>query len=179
MTASPFTPAVLPAWLPHVCIRHLMEEDLSALEWEGEYRHFRRVYADALLRMLRGEAVHWVAVLPGAEIIGQVFIHLHSERTELADGQRRAYLYSFRIRPPYRGQGLGTRMLHVVENDLRARHYHMLTLNVAKENLAARRLYERVGFHVTAHEPGIWSYLDPEGNLCQVEEPAWRMEKNL
>ncbi len=166
-------------WLPRVVIRLLQKKDLPQLEWDGEYTHFRRVYAEAYERMQAGMSVLWVAELAGAGIIGQVFIQLTCDRPELADGSTRAYLYSFRVRAPYRGGGLGTRILQTVENDLRARHFKHVTLNVARDNVRAIRLYERCGYHIVAPEPGVWSYQDEKGVWHSVVEPAWRMEKRL
>ncbi len=166
-------------WLNQVLIRKLNENDLPALEWDGEFTHFRRVYADAYRRQMRGVSVLWVAEMPSVGIIGQVFIQLICDRRELADGFRRAYLYSFRVRGPYRNQGLGTRMVEELSADLRHRHYKILTLNVAKDNPRARALYERLGFTVVSAEPGIWSYIDHRGLRQNMEEPAWRMEKAL
>ncbi len=166
-------------WVRKVTIRHLRQNDLYALEWDGEFKHFRRVYADAYRRYERGSLIMWVAELPEDGIIGQVFIQLNSNRKELADGKRRAYLYSFRIKPEYRSAGLGSRMLDAVESDLRSRGYASVTLNVAKDNVDAQRLYERHGYRIVAHEPGVWSYPDDQGQWQLVNEPAWRMEKRL
>ena len=74
---------------------------------------------------------------------------------------------------------MGTRLLQVAEADLVARGYLQVTLNVARENLAARRLYERHGYRVVAPEPGRWQYIDHHGRLREVNEPSWRMEKNF
>jgi len=52
-------------------------------------------------------------------------------------------------------------------------------LNVSRDNLDARRLYERLGYRVVAGDPGRWSYLDEHGIRHDVNEPAWRMEKKL
>lgn len=166
-------------WLARTHIRLARGEDLTALEWNGEFTHFRRVYADAYHRMLQGLSLMWVADLPGFGILGQVFIQLNCDRPELADGKTRAYLYSFRIRENYRSQGLGTRMMEVVEDDLRKRGFQYVTLNVAKDNPRAQELYERRGYRQVAHEPGYWSYPDEKGIWHSVEEPAWRMEKCL
>ncbi|MEW6503199.1 MAG: GNAT family N-acetyltransferase [Chloroflexota bacterium] len=166
-------------WLETVIIRNVRKEDLPALEWGGEFTHFRRVYAEAFERAQMGYSILWVAELLEKGIIAQVFIQLICNRKELADGIRRAYLYSFRVHPDFRNQGLGSRMVRHVELDLIRRGFQVLTLNVARDNLNALRLYLRLGFHIVAAEPGVWSFVDDKGIRQTVEEPAWRMEKVL
>lgn len=168
-----------PAWMDAVVIRLAERSDLPALEWNGEFQHFRKVYADAYQRMERGMTLIWVAEWPYGEIAGQLFIQMVCDRPELADGVERAYLYSFRVRPEYRSHGLGSRMMDVVEQDLRDRGFHYVTLNVARDNPRAQHLYIRRGYRVVAPEAGIWSYPDDKGNWRRMEEPAWRMEKLL
>jgi ribosomal protein S18 acetylase RimI-like enzyme len=168
-----------PIWLHQVIIRNVTQADLIALEWEGEFQHFRRMYADIYEHARKGTSVLWLAELPEKGVIGQVFIQLNSNRPELADGVIRAYLYGFRIKPVYRGRGLGTQMMDIVEKDLVKRGFHYVTLNVGRDNPDARRLYERLGYTVIAAEPGIWSYIDDRGERRDVNEPAWRMQKQL
>jgi ribosomal protein S18 acetylase RimI-like enzyme len=165
--------------LAGVKIRHLAKNDLTALEWNGEFRHFRKLYADIYQSSLFGKSVLWVAELSSKEIIGQMFVQLISARLELADGKDRAYIYGFRIKPAYRSQGIGTRMLRMAEVDLKRRGFHFLTLNVGKDNPRARELYERYGFQVKAEDPGEWSYVDDHGERHEVHEPSWRMEKEI
>jgi len=160
-------------------IRRMTREDLPALEWDGEFKHFRNMYKSVYHRMQQGGADAWVAESPHGEIIGQVFLQYKSDRPELADGWKRAYLYSFRIKPPYRNHGLGSRMMRGIEEVLTSRHFSRLTLNVARDNPDAIRLYKRLGFQIVAEEPGVWSYIDHEGKWQTVEEPSWRMEKLL
>ncbi len=176
-------------WIDQVTIRLLTQHDLPGLEWEGEFTHFRRVYADAFERARSGRSVLWVAELtapgiltishPANGILGQLFVQLTCDRPELADGTHKGYIYAFRVRPNFRGGGLGTRMLKRAETDLKQRGFVTATLNVAQVNLDARRLYERLGYHVVASDPGRWSYPDEKGYWRFVEEPAWRMEKAL
>ncbi len=165
-------------WLSQVKIRYLEEEDLPGLEWEGEFHHFRRVYAEAYKRHQAGLSVLWVAELNGI-MIGQVFIQLICDRPELANGEDRAYLYSFRVRPEYRSMGIGARMMEAVEDDLRERGFQWTTLNVARENRRAQRLYLRQGYRISAPEAGQWSYQDEAGMWHHMVEPAWRMQKRL
>jgi ribosomal protein S18 acetylase RimI-like enzyme len=162
-----------------VIIRQATRNDLPALEWDGQYTHFRRLYAQAIRRAEEGEAVLWLAELPTFGLIGQLFVQLESHRTELADGSNRAYIYSFRVRANFQGAGIGTLIMQTAETDLKNRGYRNITLNVARDNPGARRLYERFGYTVVADEPGRWSYLDHKGRRRHVHEPSWRMEKEL
>lgn len=168
-----------PEWFKQIVIRQCSRADLPALEWEGEYKHFRRVFLETYNRSLRGLSVLWVAELPGSGLIGQLFVQLNTDRAELADGKIRAYFYSIRVRPTFRSFGLGGRLLLVAETDIIHRGFQFATLNVAKENVRAQAFYERHGYVRVAHEPGNWSYPDDQGVWHYVEEPAWRMEKKL
>ncbi len=180
MLMAEISVSVRPGWMDEVIIRNVREADLVGLEWEGEYAHFRKLYQDAYRRALRGLSVLWVAELLGTPgLIGQVFIQMQCDRPELCNGVDRAYLYGFRIRAAYRSHGLGSQILAVAERDLVERGYRLLTLNVARDNLDAIRLYQRRGFAVVAPEPGRWQYIDDKGELQDVHEPAWRMEKRL
>lgn len=165
--------------IDQVVIRQVAEEDLPALEWNGQYKHFRRLFRQAFNRAKQGASILWIAELPRAGIVGQVFVQLMSHRTDLADGETRAYVYAFRVRPEFRGEGIGTTLMEIAEEDLRQRGFQQVSLNVGRNNPDARRLYERLGYRVVAPEPGIWSYIDHRGRRRQVEEPAWRMEKEL
>jgi len=169
------------AWLDRFEIRHLREDELTALEWDGEFIHFRRQFEMAYREYRRGGGIPWVAVRKeDGLIVGQVFVLLASRfRKELADGRGRAYLYAVRVKPDFRGRGLGDRMMSVVEADLAARGYRTTTLNVARDNPDAHRFYTRRGYQVVAPEPGQWSYIDHTGRRRHVDEPAWRLEKDL
>ena len=119
----------------------------------------------------------WVIEIPQGEIIGQVFVILASSEHDTADGKNRAYVFAFRVKSEYRNHGIGQHLMQFVETDLRERGFRLVTLNVAKENLDAIRLYERLGYTVIESRPGIWSYKDHQGKVQQVNEPSWRMIK--
>ena len=167
-------------WLSRVEIRQAEKSDLTALEWEGSYQRFRRIYADVFQRTKKGLAVMWVADLSGYGLTGQVFVQMDSEyRPELANGKTWAYVHAFRVRPLFRNAGLGTLLMEAAEADLLERNYKIVILTVAKDNPAARRLYERLGYEVIAADSGRWSYRDDRGMLRHVVEPGWRMSKRL
>jgi ribosomal protein S18 acetylase RimI-like enzyme len=162
-----------------VSIRQAYKNDLVGLEWNGEYTHFRRLYADTFMMVEQGNALIWIAEANGSGLIGQCFVSLKGNRPELADGTMRAYIYGFRIQPQYRNQGIGTRIMHTVEDDLRKRGFQQITLNVGQDNFDARRFYDRLGYIVVGVDPGRWSYIDDKGKRRDVLEPAWRMIKDL
>jgi ribosomal protein S18 acetylase RimI-like enzyme len=169
-----------PAWLAEVNIREATQDDLSAMEWEGAYKHFRRVYARAFERSRRGTALLWVAERDPGELLGQVFVLLRSEiDRELADGHQRAFIHSFRVRPAYRRAGLGARLMHHAEADLLQRGFHWVYLHVATENEQAIRFYERWGYSRLGPVAGEWSYEDDRGLVQNVSEPGWRMGRQL
>ena len=167
--------------LETIRIRHLQAHELPALEWDGEFVHFRRQFETTYRDYLAGHGIPWVAVDSTSEkILGQVFVLFKSRyRRELADGKGRAYMYSIRVKEHVRNLGLGTLMMDVVEADLVRRRFGIATLNVARDNPAGYRFYFRRGYRVVAPEPGQWSFIDHEGVRQFVDEPAWRMEKVL
>lgn len=165
--------------LARVTFRHALRPDLLSLEWDGEFSHFRRLYSEAYRSSELGQAIIWIAELSDVGLVGQLFVHLRSDRRELADGETSAYIYGFRIRPAYQSKGIGTKLLEIAERDLIQRGYSIVNLNVGQDNQLARLLYERLGYRVIGSDPGRWSYYDQHGRRQNVNEPAWRMQKEL
>ncbi len=162
----------------HVIVRPVLWRDLPALEWEGEYQHYRRVFRANYDDMLRGQRMMWVAEAED-RLVGQVFVQMLSADPNYADGARRAYLYAFRVRPDWQGRGLGTRLMATAEEDLFKRGFRVAVIAAGRDNLRARSLYERLGYRVFADDPGEWSYVDDRGRTVHASEPAWLMQKML
>lgn len=165
--------------LGYLNIRQIKKEDLPDLEWGGEYSKYRRMYASLFRDSQQGRALMWMVETQAGEMVGQAFVLLRSGETAAADGERRAYIFSFRIKSDCQNQGIGTYLMGFIQEDLRERGFKFITLNVAKENPDALRLYKRLGYKVIGSHPGKWSYTDHEGKTHQVDEPAWRMMKRI
>jgi ribosomal protein S18 acetylase RimI-like enzyme len=165
--------------LTDLLIRQTTRADLPALEWDGEYWKFREVFADLFNRSLEGDVLLWIIVSPGGDMMGQAFVALRSGDRNVADGKTRAYVFSFRVKEKWRNRGVGSTLMKFIECDLRQRGFRYVTLNVAKDNPDALRLYRRMGYEVIDSCPGIWSYRDPDGIIHHVKEPSWRMLKSL
>jgi len=161
-----------------VVFRLAEKEDLPKLEWYGEFTHFRRVFQRAYEDQRAGRRLMLLADVNGWPI-GQIFIQLETYDDFYPDSSKRAYLYSFRVMDAFRSQGIGTALVRESEDILRERDYLSVSIAVAKDNPAARRLYERLGFHVYSEDAGRWHYVDHEGRTRQVVEPVWLMEKDL
>ena len=177
MNDEPPSPAKI--HLKDLNIRPVRESDLRDLEWDGVYQKYRRMYAGLYRDSQQGKILMWLVEIPLQEIIGQVFVMLNSGERDPADGCTRAYIFAFRVKPHWRNRGVGSLLMAYVERDLLEKGFSHVTLNVAKENPAARRLYERLGYKVIGSRPGVWSFRDDTGAVQRVNEPAWRMMKRL
>ncbi len=161
-----------------VRIRPAQEQDLQALEWEGEYTHFRRIYRRIMQEALKGRRLLLVAEAEG-ELIGQIFIYFDTGWRQFFNGRSTAYLHSFRVKTEYRNRGLGRMLIERAELELIERGFAYTVISVAKDNPDARRLYEQLGYKVFNEDDGEWSYLDHEGVLQTVHEPAYVLQKSL
>ena len=160
-------------------IRPLLETDLPRLEWDGEFKHFRKLYRQHYQNSCSGSTLIFIAESETGHLAGQVFVLLYSREKSIADGIKRAYVFSFRVKPQYRKIGLGTSIMKFTEDNLLNRGYSEIRLNVAKENLEALHLYKTLGYRIIGSDPGIWNYQDHEGVWQSVREPAWQMLKLL
>lgn len=165
-----------------VTLRYARADDLPKLEWYGQYAHFRAVFRRTLHEQQEGRRLMLVADSSGFPI-GQLFVHFHElqagglfARTEK---YRRAYFYSLRVMEMFRGLGLGTQMLATAERIARESDCTLATISAAKDNLRARRLYERLGYRIVSEDEGNWSYTDQHGRVRYVHEPCWVLEKVL
>jgi ribosomal protein S18 acetylase RimI-like enzyme len=161
-----------------VVIRPIRETELPALEWEGAYMRFRKVFQQTYDDVVRGQRIMLVALIE-AKIVGQVFIQLSSTERRYADGYSRGYLYSLRVRPEWQVRGIGTRLVKAAEASLRARGFTTAVIAAGKENPRARQLYERLGYRTFADDPGVWYFQDVNGAQQSVNEPCWVMQKTL
>lgn len=161
-----------------VRIRTATEADLPAMEWEGEYAHFRRVYRQAMREAQRDRRLIYVAEAAD-EVVGQLLVHLYSIWKDRFGGAKAGYLHSFRVKPDFRGQGVGSRLLRTAEQALVNRGYTRAVISVAKTNSRAQQLYLEHSYHLYTEDPGEWAYVDHRGRLVRMSEPAYVMVKTL
>jgi ribosomal protein S18 acetylase RimI-like enzyme len=157
-------------------IRPIREDELPALEWEGEYTHFRNLFRQSFEEAKLGQRVMLVAREAASDALaGQVFVQFISADPKYADGASRGYLYALRVRPAFQNRGLGRQLIWAAEEHLRSRRMQVATIGVAKDNARAQKLYERMGYEIVGEDPGRWTYVDHLGRLREVNEPSWLM----
>lgn len=159
-------------------IRPAHASDLAAMEWEGEYRRFRRLYQHAFAESQKGRYLILLAEI-GDQVVGQVLIRLGADAHGSGREVQKAYMHAVRVRPEHRNQGVGTRLIQEAETAMQRGHCGQVALSVAKDNEAARRLYERLGYTVVGEDPGEWSFIDDEGQTQHISEPSYILEKSL
>mgnify|MGYP001547446526 CR=1 FL=1 len=167
-----------PAFCENLIIRHAVEEDIPYLLSESDQVYMQFLFQSAYNGMQRGEQLMWV-VEKDSTIIGQVFVQYSSMRPHLANGIDRAYFYSFRVAPEVRSNGVGSRLMATMEQDLRNKGFSLVTLTVAKTNDRAIELYTRMGYRIAGSETVTHSVKKNRNRWRREEEQAWRMEKRL
>lgn len=71
-----------------------------------------------------------------------------------------AEIITIGVHPDARRGGIASAMLVVAEQDLRTRGIKKLFLEVAENNVPARKLYERAGFHQIGIRPKYYDGVD-------------------
>lgn len=80
-----------------------------------------------------------------------------------------------------RSQGIGTQLLAAMEQQAHVAGYWRVGLAVAVDNVRARSLYERLGYHDAGFEAYLnrWKETDEHGGEAWYEERDVYMVRNL
>lgn len=159
-------------------IREATESDLIGLEWEGEYSQYRHLYQRSMQEAKKGRRILLVSEAED-KLIGQIFIQLNTIPADPLKLPATGYLYSFRVRSEYRNLGIGTALVQSAEDKLSQRAFRRVLIGVAKDNMRARRLYQRLGYSFLVEDSGEWSFIDHKNDERFVNEPTYIMEKLL
>jgi ribosomal protein S18 acetylase RimI-like enzyme len=150
-----------------VVIRPCREDDLAALEWFGLFEPHRPLIRRVFDQHRRGEAMMLVAEANG-EPSGQLWIQL-----ERRDEEQVGVIWAVRVVPSLQRLGIGARLIAAAERLLLERNFCRAELSVETDNPAARRLYERLGYQLTAIAT------DPLGSPDRSKRAQWVLAKEL
>lgn len=167
MTTERFTALV------EVTVRPCTAADLPNLEWFGAFTHHRAIIAEAFALQTAGQVLMLVADVRGFPV-GQIWLDLRPR--EISD---LPMAWALRVMEPFRGLGIGARLMAAVEAAAADCGYDRIELGVEKDNPGARALYERLGWGVTGERRESYSYLTPEGLAATHLLDEWVMQKTL
>lgn len=157
-----------------ITIRALQERDVRLLEWHGG-PDLRSFYEWQWREHHLGQRDVLVAVFNGAPV-GQVAIQWRDKPSHphIPDIQ------SLRVHDIFRGLGIGSRLLAACELDATQRGHTQIGISVGVDNIGARRLYERHGYHAggQAYEDS-WDYIDARGERVLMREFVLDLIKTL
>jgi ribosomal protein S18 acetylase RimI-like enzyme len=156
-----------------ITFRPCHQEDLPKLEWFGMFTDYRETSLEAFERQENGEVVMLVAEVNHFPI-GQLWIDL-TKQYENSIG----VLWVFRVLPPFQGIGIGSCLLATAERILKGKDFTTAEIGVEKDNLSAKRLYERLGYQVVGDNVEEWDYTTPSGEVKHSIIDEWIMHKKL
>lgn len=166
-------------WLDRVNIRLMREADLPELEWDGEYTRYRKIYQEIYRNFVKGISLPFVAETETDGMIGQVFLTRKEPNPSYSPRAGSFFLSSFRIKPDFRGRGLGSRLMDICFREVRTHRLRDIFLNCSTDNNRARRFYEKHGFRIVRMDEGNWTYVNHEGIVVTEHQSAYLMRRTL
>jgi len=158
--------------VPDVTVREPSTGDIDAVVeyWvglaDGQREYGSHLLADENRSAVREAVARRVATdgLRVADSDGDVvgFVTFEVERGPLAMDATRGVVDDLYVRPSFRGEGVGRRLLAAAERRLVADGADVLGIEAMADNGAARRLYEREGYdpHRVAYEKPVGTESD-------------------
>ena len=86
-------------------------------------------------------------------------------------GMEHANLDLLGVRPPYRGQGVGTRLVRWLEKVAITAGIANVFVQARQDNRGAIRLYRRLGYHVVDQLPGYYQQRESCIVMCRAIRP--------
>jgi ribosomal protein S18 acetylase RimI-like enzyme len=148
-------PLLEPLW---VAVHHRHAESMPELapyvDDAATWAERRALYAELLAK----DDTVLLLAYDGDALVGYGLAHVMDAAGSLfsdtwATGDRIGEIESLSVLPGHRGQGLGSRLLEALEDELREQGVDDLVLGLLPGNTDAARLYERRGYRPT------WLYL--------------------
>lgn len=154
-------------------VRDLTTEDLDlhADAWRWSATHIAGT-AKTLERARLGE-VDFLAVCPPSGV------PVATGGVDYAKPPSAATLWQLSVDTALRSCGIGTILIHALEQRIRGRGVQWAELGVDENQSRPRALYERLGYVIHGREPGSWDEETPDGSVTRYETMITLMRKQL
>ena len=126
-------------------IRQATADEMLSL-WEYEDYDDASLNGKFFYKNIASKKAEFWTIEEDGRLIGELYPFFDMEDSDFASGKDTAYLCAFRIEEKFRGQGLGTRLITAVMEDLKKRGFHGVTIGVDENEEQNLRLYMRLGF---------------------------------
>ncbi|SMH59601.1 GNAT family N-acetyltransferase [Azospirillum agricola] len=156
-----------------VAIRPARADDLPVLEWFGLHTAHREIIGNAFRMQERGVGAMLLAEVNGFPA-GQICVDFMRKRH-----LGRATLWALRVFQPFRGAGLGSRLMRAAEEVVAERGGGVAELGVDRDNAGVLPFYDRLGYLRCGTERGHFSYHTPDGVLVRVVIDQWLLHKRV
>ena len=154
-------------------IRPCRQDELRLLEWSGAYAEHRQIIEDTFARQVAGEALMLLAV---ADDFPVAQVWLDFERPAQPDT---ALLWALRTHPQVQGRGIGSRLVRRAEDIAARRGKRAVELGVEKQNVRARRFYERLGYARVGEVEETCRYRSPDGEEREWTVDQWKLRRKV
>ena len=142
---------------------HALSPDVSAAQVNQRFEESQLGYRTMLVAELDGSTVGTVS--------------LGGSRFQRPESLR---MFALDVGSAFRGRGIGTALIHAVENVAVDMGRDEVNLEVSVENQSAIRLYERLGFQrLPECVTDRWEQRGDDGSTMTVEEQSWIMVKRV
>ena len=151
-------------------IDDLHVDQLDQATWAGSSRHLQYV-AQAIERAQDGE-VDYLGVWQDNRLVGLGCIDY-----AVTPGAGR--LWMLVVHPDFRSLGVGTHLIHALEQRALSRGVTTCELLVEKQNIRAHELYLRLGYMEIEETTDSWEELSPNGEISIYTALCYLMRKQL
>lgn len=146
----PMTAERFPAFVDHSRQGFARQQVESGTAGPAEAgRHAQEQIRRLLPHGLETPGQHLWTVHDGPDEVGHLWLHVRAQDGGPA-GAKEAFVYDVEVHAQARGRGLGRATMLAAEAEARRLGATTIRLNVFGHNVAARRLYDGLGYEVTA-----------------------------
>ena len=156
-----------------VTIRRSVAGDLPGLEWFGVHTPHREIIATAFRNQEGKQGFLLVADVNGFPV-GQIGVDAVRKRH-----LGRATLWALRVFQPFRGLGIGRRLMQAAEQASAGCGFTAVELGVDRDNASVLPFYEGLGYAHCGTERGHFRYRTPKSAAVHIPIDQWLLSKRL